>query len=644
MIGVDDTVVWAWAVEAYVNGNTQFYGWNMNFPGFNSAGRLDAHSISQLWYAYFWFCAHHNLKWVRMQNGDAWSSQIMYEAWKNHPAQFWAVLDEMLHQAYNRGTYVSLTLAGGGKLFNYDGTGNVFIPSHESGSAYANYLLYVKSVMAHCDASPFTNAIFSYDTFNEPDADAANAAFWHGDTSAFHAWACAVANDTTPLTSHIVEMGTAVGGTLFKWGQSDFNLATGKVGFDTCHVHIYGSAEDRYLVTDRLSWANAVNKPLNVGEVAKNNVYPVAIWPWFQTTFTANGGAALAWMDLVGMSGYPYTGIYPVSGSTTPPTPDPLAVTITCDHSSGQTDHIVQFSGLVSGGTTPYAYSWHFGDGATSTMANPVHAYSTVGNFTADLTVTCTGDSHTSNALMIRIYAPLPPAPTAPTISIQANRTNYPYPCSVSFNSTVIDGQAPFAYLWTFDDGATSTQANPEHTFTIADEYHVFANVSGGGNATSNVLTITVTEPSVSPPPAIEPTITISADHANGTGPLNVSFASNVSNGQEPFAYLWTFDDGATSTSANPNHTFAPGTYHVHANVSGGGSATSNALTISVLAPCQVGDPNGTHYPDNSSTSDQTASSSIISPQSTSLIVVFLIMAVAFGVVLAIAYSSKPRK
>jgi PKD repeat protein len=646
LVGVDDTVVWAWAVEAYVNGKTQNSGWNMNFPGFNSAGRLNVNSVSQLWYSYFWFCEHYNLKWVRMQNGDTWSSQIMYEAWKDHPTQFWAVLDEMMHQAYDRGIYISLTLAGGGNPLTYGGTGNAFIHSHEPGSAYSNYLLFVRSVMAHCDASPYTNVIFSYDTFNEPDSDTANSAFWHGDKTAFHAWACAVANDTTPFTSHIVEMGTAVGGTLFKWGQSDFNLGTGNVGFDICHIHIYGSAEDNYLVTERLNWAKAVNKPLNVGEVAKNNVYPNAIWPWFKTIFTANGGASFAWMDLVGMSGYPFSGTYPVADTTLPPTPDPLEVSIASDRESGQINFTVQFSSLVTGGTTPYTYSWHFGDGGTSASANPIHTYTVVGNFTAYLTVTCSGDSHTSNMLLIGTSTPTPPPPpipSAPTISILANGSSGPYPYPVAFNSTIIDGQAPFTYLWTFDDGTTSTSANPDHTFSTAGVYHVFANVWGGGNATSNVLTITVTEP-YNPPPAIAPTITISADYNNGTSPLTVIFISIVSDGQAPFTYLWTFDDGTTSTSANPNHTFASGTYHVQANVTGGGSAGSNILTITSLAPGPTDDPNGTSGHGNSTMGDPTTNSSLITEEDTSMILVGVIMAVAIFVIIALAYSSRSRK
>ncbi len=47
----------------------------------------------------------------------------------------------------------------------------------------------------------------------------------------------------------------------------------------------------------------------------------------------------------------------------------------------------IEFSGLASGGTSPYSYSWDFGDESTSTDQNPTHSYSAVDTYTATLTV-----------------------------------------------------------------------------------------------------------------------------------------------------------------------------------------------------------------------------------------------------------------
>ncbi len=48
----------------------------------------------------------------------------------------------------------------------------------------------------------------------------------------------------------------------------------------------------------------------------------------------------------------------------------------------------VQFTPNVSGGFSPYTYEWDFGDGKTSTEAQPTHVYNSEGNFTVTLKVT----------------------------------------------------------------------------------------------------------------------------------------------------------------------------------------------------------------------------------------------------------------
>src|SRR5215467_4270236 len=51
----------------------------------------------------------------------------------------------------------------------------------------------------------------------------------------------------------------------------------------------------------------------------------------------------------------------------------------------GQT---VTFTSSVSGGTSPFTYSWNFGDSSTGSGPSPTHAYSSQGSFTVTLTVT----------------------------------------------------------------------------------------------------------------------------------------------------------------------------------------------------------------------------------------------------------------
>jgi PKD repeat protein len=75
--------------------------------------------------------------------------------------------------------------------------------------------------------------------------------------------------------------------------------------------------------------------------------------------------------------------------------PNPLVASVIASPTSGSPPLVVNFSGAASGGTSPYTYSWNFGDGSTSSTQNLSHTYSLSGNYTAILTVT---DSKSVNA------------------------------------------------------------------------------------------------------------------------------------------------------------------------------------------------------------------------------------------------------
>jgi len=66
---------------------------------------------------------------------------------------------------------------------------------------------------------------------------------------------------------------------------------------------------------------------------------------------------------------------------------DEIVVNIVSNAEVAQGDS-VEFTSTVSGGVGPYAYSWSFGDGITSDIANPIHIYENSGTYTVSLTVT----------------------------------------------------------------------------------------------------------------------------------------------------------------------------------------------------------------------------------------------------------------
>lgn len=77
--------------------------------------------------------------------------------------------------------------------------------------------------------------------------------------------------------------------------------------------------------------------------------------------------------------------------------------TAQCSESTSTTTEVC-FTDQTSGGTEPYTYNWDFGDGGTSTLANPCHVYNaTTGTFTVTLEVTDAEDVVASVAFDINL-------------------------------------------------------------------------------------------------------------------------------------------------------------------------------------------------------------------------------------------------
>ena len=214
-------------------------------------------------------------------------------------------------------------------------------------------------------------------------------------------------------------------------------------------------------------------------------------------------------------------GVDPATNSAS----QPPVVSVTATPTSGVAPLNVTFSsaGSFDPQGQSLTYSWSFGDGTTSTSANPSHTFTTAGTYTARLTVSNSIANTTSGALTITVSAT--PTNQPPVIVASANPLTGQAPLAVTFSSagtTDPQGQS-LTYSWNFGDGTTSTSANPSHTFTAAGTYTARLTASDGTtNATSSALTITV-----SSAPANQPPIAVStATPTSGAAPLTVSFSS----------------------------------------------------------------------------------------------------------------------
>ena len=192
----------------------------------------------------------------------------------------------------------------------------------------------------------------------------------------------------------------------------------------------------------------------------------------------------------------------------------------------------VNFTNTSSGSSTQ---SWDFGDGNTSTLANPSHTYAGPGNYNVCLIVD-NGNCTDTTCSLVTIGCP------APAVVWNSVTTGL----DVDFTDQTLGN--PQSWLWDFGDGNTSTLQDPMHTYGSAGNYLVCLTVSDSCGTDSTCSTVSVCDL-----PVAGFTSSVSGDEAQFT---NTSTSATT--------YAWDFGDGNTSTMQDPTHNYtATGDYTV---------------------------------------------------------------------------------
>lgn len=200
----------------------------------------------------------------------------------------------------------------------------------------------------------------------------------------------------------------------------------------------------------------------------------------------------------------------------------------------------VSFTNNSTGAAT---YTWTFGNGTVSTLANPPSQnYTLTGSYIPLLVVTATsGCMHSSTGSLIVRPNPVPSfVPFAACVGAAVSFTN---------NSTPISGtNSIVGTSWDFGDTTPSSNSlTPVHTYTAPGTYTVKLVVNSSFCVDSLEQNVTIN---------VKPTASFVATPTVGCPSLAVTFSNTSINAN---TYLWKFLDGlqAVSGATNTSYTFS---------------------------------------------------------------------------------------
>ena len=216
---------------------------------------------------------------------------------------------------------------------------------------------------------------------------------------------------------------------------------------------------------------------------------------------------------------------------------DPLVAAFEADNTSVYTGTEVHFTDLSQG--DPDTWFWNFGDGDTSYIQNPSHAYQQEGVYTVKLKV---GNSYFEDSLEKTDYITVIEELIA---DFAADTTNVLIGQEVHF--TDLSSGNPDFWIWDFGDTTNGINPNPAHKYWYPGFYSVTLQIKRGDS--TDMVTkenyIHVFEPIVA------------GFHAF---PLLVQTGEPVQfiddSGGNPFFWDWDFGDGASSILENPEHAY----------------------------------------------------------------------------------------
>ncbi|CAN5493817.1 hypothetical protein BH10BAC3_BH10BAC3_30760 [soil metagenome] len=222
-----------------------------------------------------------------------------------------------------------------------------------------------------------------------------------------------------------------------------------------------------------------------------------------------------------------------------------LKANFSIDKASGCSPLEVHFTNNTTGATAGVSYSWNFGNGNSSALADPGATYSAEKSYTVTLTAN-DGGITSSISKTITVYK-------KPVVDFSASPLRGCEPLNVKFTSNVAAGDGTITnYLWDFGDGKTlegDSIGKTAHIYTVPQKPPLSLTVTNSFGCYTSINKNSLVEV------LARVTASFTASKTILCSPGQVKF-TNSSTGGGTLSYLWNFGDGTTSTLLSPIHNY----------------------------------------------------------------------------------------